>query len=114
MKQPVRVEGVVDATAFAHLEMESELLTTRADRLATSRVLLRRGAVLLLEVFSDVLTRRTQLWVELKRLKMHVHQNVIAQSAQGCLERFQPDDAPGTRNVGNEIDLDVLAHEQPA
>ena len=105
VQQPVGVEGVVDAAARAHAEREPDRLATGADVLAVLRKLLRRQAVLLAQVFGDVLALGRHVRVQLERLEVQVDLQVGPDAFEGGFEVAQADGAPGAGDVGDEIDL---------
>jgi hypothetical protein len=64
----------------------------------------------LLQVLGDVFASGAHLRIELKGLEMHLRSNLAADAAQRRFERFQAYDAPGTADIGDKIDSDVLVH----
>src|SRR5690606_18586120 len=69
-----------------------------------------RGTVLLRDVFADVLAFRAHLRVELEGLELDPRRQFILQAPERRLERAQPDGAPGTRNVRDEVDSEGGFH----
>jgi len=110
MQQPVGVERVVDPAAALFAEGESHAFTTLADRLARDSLLFGRGAVLLREMFGDVLAAGRHLRIELERLEVQFRPHVALQIVEGLFQRGQPDGAPGAGDVGDEIDLEMGGH----
>ena len=108
MQKPVRVESVVDTIATFLAKLKTHCGAALADRLAGLCLLLGRRAVLLREVFRDVLPGRRHRGVELERLEMQLGLHITLQSPEGALQRGQADRTPGAGHVGNEIDLQML------
>ena len=101
----MRIESVVDTETLALAEGESHGFTALADHFAVAFALLGRDAVLARQVFDNVLAHWRHLWIQLERLEVQLSLHFAAESGKGLLERVQPDRAPGTGNVGDEIDL---------
>jgi hypothetical protein len=110
VQQPMRIECVVDAGAFVHVECETKLGTPRPNVFLAARELLRRGAVLLRDVLCDVLPFRRHLRIELEWLKVNIRTCLITDALQRLLERSKPDHAPRAGNIGNEVDLETRGH----
>ena len=112
VQQSMCVERVVDAGALAHFERETQIRAARAKGFPITLQLFRRRAVLLHEVFGDVLAARRQLRIELERLEMNLGSHGIADALQRLFERAQPDHAPGTGDIRHEVDLELGSHER--
>jgi hypothetical protein len=108
----MRIERVVDAGPLAHVEREAELGSPRTDRFLIATQLLGRRAVFLREVLGDVLARCRHLRIQLERLEMNVCGHGVARALQRLFERAQPDHAPGTGDIGHEVDLELGSHER--
>ncbi len=107
----MRIEGVVDAAAPLKVEMKSQRIAARLERLLAAVDVDRGRAVFLRDVLDDVLPFRCHLRIELERLEVKVGAELRAQARQGGLQRFQSDRAPRTGNIGDEIDLHGTALE---
>ncbi len=110
VQQPMRIERVVDAPPLVHVELKAKLGAPRTDHLLALLDLSGRRSVLALDVLDDVLAARAHLRVELERLEVQLGFDLIGELIEGGLQRLQPDDAPGARHVGHEIDLHSHGH----
>jgi hypothetical protein len=104
MQQPVRVEGVVDAAALAHVEGEPERRGTLADRGTIGLELFLAHAVLAHQVFVGVLALGLQLRIQLERLQVDFRLHGSVQLRECLLQAGQADGAPRAGDVGNEVD----------
>jgi hypothetical protein len=110
MQQSVGVEGVIDPLAPCHLEVKSEFLAARTQRLATALKSAGAAPYFFLQVLGDVLAGGAHARIELKWLKMDVRRHIAADAEQCSLERLQANDAPRTGDVRNKIDPDAFVH----
>ena len=108
VQQAMAVEGVVDAAAPFRVEGEAGLGAALADGVADLRLLLGRGAVLGGQVLAHVLPARRHLRVELEWLQVHAGLHGIGAARQRLLQRRKAHCAPGTGDVGNEVDAQGL------
>ena len=106
VQQPVCVEGVPDPPAALLPELEADRLAAGPQGLPVGGLLLSGGAVLLAQVLGDVLAFRSHLRIELEGLEVQFGLDVAVQPLQRLLQGSQPDGAPGTGDVGDEIDLE--------
>src|SRR4030095_6161908 len=104
------IEGVVDAVPAFLAELKTQFGTALADRVARRRLLHRRAAIFLCQVFGDVRAARCQGGIELERLKVEFSAYLALQPLQRLLERRQAYRAPWARNVGHEVDLEGCRH----
>ena len=105
VQQPVRVEGVVGAAAFALAESEAHRLAALAYRFAVVLDLRGCDAVLARQVLDDILARCRHLRVQFEGLEVQLGLDFAVEAGQCLLERVQPDRAPGAGHIGYEIDL---------
>src|SRR4029453_19210664 len=109
----MRVERVVDPGALVHVEGESERRAARTNDFLIANQFFTRRAVLLCDVLADVLPVRRHLRIELERLEMNIGWRFLADALERLLQRFQPDYAPGTGDIGHEVNLEVSGHGIP-
>ena len=63
------------------------------------------------QVLGDVLTTRSHLGVQLKRLKPQSGRDLGLDLFQRLIQGRQPDRAPRAGDVGDEVNGDVLGHD---
>src|SRR3954452_24687366 len=110
MQQPVRIEGVPDASAAFLSKLEAHVRAALRNTFAILRLLLRRGPVLLRDVLGDVLAFRAHLRIELERLEAQVDHDLALQLLDGAFQRSEADRAPGAGDVRDEVDVEGFAH----
>ena len=113
VQEAVGVEGVVDAAAARHVELEADRFAALADLFARLDLLLERGTILLGDVLDDVLALGTHVRVQLEGLEMQVDGDIRRHALDGLLQRLEADRAPRARHVRYEINPQLLAHATP-
>jgi hypothetical protein len=108
MQQPLGVEGVVDPALVAGRRAKPDLRRAIPDRLPIGGGLLAARPVLLGDVFGDVLALGRHAGIEFEGLEMEMRLDEGAEPPQGLLKTAQSDDAPGTGNIRNKVDLERL------
>ena len=106
MQQSVRVERVPHAAAALHVVGEPDRRGTFAKHLAVGVRLRLADAVLVHDVIDGVLAFERHVGTQLERLQVDFGFDAAVQFRQRLLQARKPDRAPGTGDVGNEIDAE--------
>ena len=110
VQQPVGLERVVDPAASLGRKLDADRRAALAQGGARSGLLLGRRAVFLRQMLGQVLAAFGQVGVEFERLQVQADRHGRRQALERLQQRGQPDGAPGAGDIGDEIDVQQLAH----
>jgi hypothetical protein len=106
VQQAVGVERVVDTAAPIHVEGEAQRRAALADHLAIRIDLFCRTAVFSHQVLGGILAFGRHLRIQFERLEVDLRRHFAFKVGQCLLQRRQSHCAPGTGDVGDEIDTE--------